>query len=461
MNNHNIKNILPHLPDYYLFKSNTGLRLVLIPNKYATIISYGMYISVGSLNESDDELGIAHFLEHMMFKGSKKYPNKTLVNRLDNLGVDYNASTTFESTDYEIHGMIQHHNELLDILLDMYFNPQIPESTVDTERKIILEEYRMRYDDRYMKQYLNLIKLVTKKKYKLYSRPVIGTKESINKITFDDLNNFRKKYNNHNETIMTVSGNIDIEETKNEIENLIKLKINQQNFKFEPYKYEVIKNPSIKLSFRNNEINLKKKYIFEKVEGEQTNVSLNFPSWENFNNNNIYLNVLSSILTNGMSGRLTNILREDNGLTYNQSSSIDTFKQFGLFSISIGLDIKNLYKSLKLIFKELINIFKNGVLEEELTKIKNLALFGLMINFQKQLTYFNYFTEKIINNKKVYTLEEIIERYNKVTVDKMHQIIRTIINPKQLYISIVGSSKPNKRKIRKLMNYFNSEIELV
>ena len=172
--------------EYHLFQSNTGMKLLLIPNDEATIISYGMYISVGSLDETDDELGIAHFLEHMMFKGSTKYPNTSLINRLDELGTNYNATTSFESTDYEIHGLPQYHEELLTIIIDMYFNPSIPPDAIENERKIILEEYDMRYDNKFLKLYLNLINLITKEKNKLYARPIIGTKDSINKIQIDD-----------------------------------------------------------------------------------------------------------------------------------------------------------------------------------------------------------------------------------------------------------------------------------
>lgn len=208
--------------NYNLYEANNKIKFLLIPNSYATIISYGTHINVGSLDEDNNELGIAHFLEHMMFKGSQKYPGRKLINRLDELGTSYNATTSFEYTDYEIHGLPQYHDELLTILLDMYFNPLIPSEDVEIERQIIIEEYNMRYDDKHLRQYLNLLKLVTQDKNKLYSRPIIGTKESINNTTSSKLMNFRKNKYTTDKTIITICGNINLQYTINQIIKLQK-----------------------------------------------------------------------------------------------------------------------------------------------------------------------------------------------------------------------------------------------
>lgn len=451
--------------NHYLYKSNTGMKLLLIPNNDATIISYGMYISVGSLDENDNELGIAHFLEHMMFKGSKKYPDTKLINRLDKLGTTYNASTSYENTEYEIHGLPQYHDELLTILLDMYFNPQIPKESVNIEREIILEEYNMRYDNKFLKLFLNLLKLITKEKNKLYSRPIIGTKYSINKITIDDLNDFRKKYNDHSKTLMTVSGNINVEKTIKHIEDIMNNMISNTSYesiKFNKHENEVIDNINNDddLYFdTKRRINFNDRIIYEKVPGEQMNVTINFPCWRQFNDKNYYLNILSSILTDGMSGRITKALREKNGMSYSQNSSTTTFNLFGIFTISMGVGINKIYDAIKVVLDELIILYKNGINKDELEKVKNFNLTGMMIHFQKQMSYFNYFTERIANNKKIETLDEIVDKFNSVDINLINEIIRKIINPRQMFISIVGPNKLDKKIIIKLVREFNDNIK--
>jgi predicted Zn-dependent peptidase len=438
-----------------------GLKLLLIPNNDATIISYGVSIGIGSLDENDNELGIAHFLEHMMFKGSKKYPGKTLINRLDELGTSYNATTSFEYTDYEIHGLPQFHDELLTIILDMYFNPLIPAEDVEIERQIIIEEYNMRYDDKNLRRYLNLLKLVTQEKNKLYSRPIIGTKDSINKITANDLINFRKNKYLQNKTIITISGNIDKDYTLDHITKTIN-ELTGQNMTFSKinYKHNENINYNDDLFFdTKKDIVLKDRYIFEKYPSEQTSITICFPCWRSYNENNDFIAVITSILSDGMSGRLTKALREDNGLSYSQNAYLDTYNNFGMVNITVGVNNDKIIEAIYVIFKVLIKLYKNGVNEKELTKVKNLKLTGLMVYFQKQLSYFNYFTESIMNNSKIETLDDIVGKFNNFNITRINEFIKKIIIPKQMIISIIGPNRPNSNKIIKLINYFNKSIK--
>lgn len=446
---------------YHLYEMTNGLKLLLIPNNDATIISYGVSIGVGSLDENDDELGIAHFLEHMMFKGSKKYPGKTLINRLDELGTSYNATTSFEYTDYEIHGLPQFHDELLTIILDMYFNPLIPAEDVEIERQIIIEEYNMRYDDKNLRRYLNLLKLVTQEKNKLYSRPIIGTKDSINKITALDLINFRKNKYLQNKTIITISGNIDKDYTLDHITKTIN-ELTGQNMTFSKinYKHNENINYNDDLFFdTKKDIVLKDRYIFEKYPSEQTSITICFPCWRSYNENNDFIAVITSILSDGMSGRLTKALREDNGLSYSQNAYLDTYNNFGMVNITVGVNNDKIIEAIYVIFKVLIKLYKNGVNEKELTKVKNLKLTGLMVYFQKQLSYFNYFTESIMNNSKIETLDDIVGKFNNFNITRINEFIKKIIIPKQMIISIIGPNRPNSNKIIKLINYFNKSIK--
>jgi len=444
--------------EYKIFQSNTGLKLLCIPNDDATIISIGMYIRVGSLDENEDELGIAHFLEHMVFKGTKKYPGDTLVERLDDLGTTYNAATSYEYTNYYIHGLPQFQNELLLILLDMYFDPQIPEQTVKTEKKVILEEYKMRNDSKSMKQYLNLLKLMTKEKNTLYGRPVIGTKDSINNITIKDLIRFRKKYNDHNKALITISGKFNIEKIKSYIEHLIQTEWLDKSFHFSDYNnLQKINQKTFitDLQLTTMKPKLKDRYFFGKTDGEQTNISLNFPCWKTFSKKNMYLGIFSSIL----SDRLYKIIRIENGFAYSVYSTMNIFDSFGIFSINMGVDTNHIFDAIKLTFKELINLLKYGITEHELIKVKNSNLTGMMVDYQNQMSFFSMYTGNVAYNYKIYGPNELIDIYNAIDIQKIKDdIIKTIINPKQLYITIMGSHKPSNTKIISLFNYFNKKI---
>jgi predicted Zn-dependent peptidase len=243
---------------------------------------------------------------------------------------------------------------------------------------------------------------------------------------------------------------------KNIYQNITKTEI---NFYVDTTKLKETINDNIKLSFNTSlKIKLMDRYIYEKVDSEQTLIQIAFPAWFKFHENNLYLNIFSSILTDGMSGRITKVLRENNGLSYSQNSYLDTYETFGVFNISIGVNADKIYFALKLIFDVLNEVYINGINEIELNKTKNYNLMGLLVYFQKQSSYFSYFTESLFKYKKVETVDEIIEKYNKITINDVNNIIKQIINPKQMYISIVGSNKPNNKKMQKMFNYFSKLI---
>lgn len=465
LDKHNI-NILPTIK-YFIYTSNNGFKLLLIPNDSATIMSYNMFINIGSLDETDDELGIAHFLEHMMFKGSKLYPGTKLTDTLDNLGASYNASTTYESTNYLIHGLPLYHNTFLEIMLDMYFNPNIPENAVNNERKIILEEYKMRHDNKNYRAYIKFINLITKEKNQLYNRPIIGTIESIKNISVNDLKQFRTKYNDYNKTIMVVSGNFNINSTISFIEKNIRQNIKDNSFKFNISKDKLkeLDDNIVNLSFDSikshskDKINISNRLIYSKdIESKQSIIQIIFPSWPDYHKNNLYVSILSAILTDGMSSRITKTLRENNGFSYSQNSGNNLYKPFGFFSIDMGVNTSKMYEAIDIVLNELSIIYNNGVLQSELEKVKNSSLTSIMIVFQKQLSYFNFYTDCVTNGYKIDSFNEIIKEYNDINIPTINNIIKTLINPKNMYITIIGPKEPKNKKIKSIINLFNKKL---
>jgi len=442
---------------YNLYTSDIGLKLILITNKNATIISYRMHVKIGSINENNNELGISHFLEHMMFKGTKQYSETKLVDKLEMLGAYYNAATSYNYTEYEIQGLPQYNNEFINIILDMYFNPILPDSAVNNERKIILEEYKMRNDNKAFRAWQQFMKLITKEKNQLYGLPIIGTIDSINNITSNDLIAYRKNKYKYDNTTMIVSGNINIDETLLLIENIIKQNTNN-NFKFK-IDNTVLKNEDsnkINLSFDSSpKIKINNRVIFiNDKDTEQSNIGIYFPSYPDHNINNFYVSVLTSII----SIRMTKIIREKYGLSYSQSADTTTFNPFGFIEIYMGVNSSKLHMAIKVMFYILIDLYHNGIFKDELEKVKNSNLTGLMVYFQKQLSYFKHFTRSLTSGYKVKSFEELIDLFNTINVEKMNTIIKEIINPKQLYITIVGPRKPSYTKIKNLIIEFYKEI---
>ena len=129
---------------------DNGLKVILVKLKDTAVISMGFFIKAGSRDETNGNGGVAHFLEHMMFKGTKKRNANKLFQQLDAIGAEYNATTAMEYTYYYLYGNMDNTRELLDITIDMYCNPTFSTKELNKERKVIIEEKRMRFDSPYM-----------------------------------------------------------------------------------------------------------------------------------------------------------------------------------------------------------------------------------------------------------------------------------------------------------------------
>jgi predicted Zn-dependent peptidase len=437
--------------EYYGYTCPTA-RLILIPIENATIFSCSIYTNAGSLLEKDDELGVAHFLEHMTFKGTRKYPNKSLTAILDMLGSMYNAATSYESTDYELHGLPFHYKQLLDIMIDMYHNSILTNEDMATERNVIMEEYNMSLDSVGRRLFSGLLDLITKEKYKLYGRPIIGTEETILNLELEDLIRYKKKYYYKDPIMITVSGKFLIEDVLPHIEQLMKctftiddrpLKKNDSNDKITPFR----SNTNVKISDR---------YKFIKAKREQTIITVTFPSYKAHNSNLKYVAVLCDILTSGMSGRLYQIIRVINGLAYNVSVDYDALHEFGTFTILMSVQNKNIIKALQLLCDSLIQLVTEGIFEHELTKAKNQYMTKLMMMYQQPSSYFSLYTKPLYYGYEVKNAETTIKEIDKITVNDINKLIKNIINFKQMYIVMYGPSKIKNKEIKELiLNAYN------
>ena len=429
-----------------------GMRVLCIPNENATIFSAGIFTNAGSLLETENELGVAHFLEHMIFKGTKKYLK--LTNILDEMGALYNAATTYESTDYEIHGLPFHSEKIIDILCDMYFNSIITQEEVENERHVIIEEYNMRSDTKGNKIYRSFMNLITKDKYQLYNRPIIGTKESIMKISKSDLINFKKKNYLPKNTMVILSGKFDVIHIMKIIQNVVneQFVVDETALKKEITKeksliFHSLKNKIIKISDRVA-------YISTSDIQKQTILQINFPCYKKFHINNKYVSLLCSILSNGVSGRLSEEIRIKKGLTYSIGCESVSYNEFGIFSISLGVQNDKVLLALDAIFDILNILKKNGVNEIELNRAKNQQMTEIMITFQKQLSYFSYYMQNIYYGYEIGQLETIIEQINNVTISDINHIINKIFNYKQTYVIMYGSDKISMKSVKKSLLKF-------
>jgi len=336
-----------------------GLNILLMPMNNTEIISVGMFIKIGSLNETKDNNGIAHFLEHLMFKSTIKLPNKQLLNSLDNLGTNYNAGTTRDHTYYEINGNKKDIDQIIEIMLDLYTNPVYENDEIELEKGVVLEELKMYNDNitRTLFDYIiSRIFIGTS-----LERPIIGTEANIKKFTKDDVTNFRKLYTIDN-SLFVVAGNFE----KNNVMSIIKKNIKDSKFNRSKNDEPIIKYNIIS----SNKPNI---YIIPNQSQSQSYLFLSFYFNSLSQEENTILKFLSHYLSSGSTSKLFEVLRNKLGASYSNESSVIDFRcENGLFYIYCNLNNTLILESLTEILKILKELKDKDIAESDINKVKKI-----------------------------------------------------------------------------------------
>jgi predicted Zn-dependent peptidase len=248
-----------------------------------------------------------------------------------------------------------------------------------------------------------------------------------------------------------MSGKLEVNNMLEIVKNILDVEIikdntplNEEDMTDEPLIFNETKGRSVKISDRIS-------HIMTNDTQNQTIIHINFPCYKNFHKYNHYTMILCGILANGISGRLVEEIRIKQGLTYSIESDYMTFTEFGIFSISLGVQHDKVYKACDAIFTTLNELIQHGITEVELNRVKNQHMTEMMITFQKQLSYYSYHTKNIYYGYDVNQLENIIEEIYNINISDINNIIRKICNYKQTYIVMLGSQPINLKYIKQSM----------
>ena len=422
---------------------NNGTKIILIPMT-SKIFSAGIFINAGSKNETE-AFGIAHFLEHMTFKGTKTKNANDINNILDKLGANYNASTSIEYTSYYLSGDSVDQNELLDILFDLYSNPNYPIEEIENEKNVVLEEWRMNQDNNTKILFQKINSIMMKCADYSLQRPTIGFKENILKYNRNDILNFREKNYIGHKTSILIAGNFNLVDIllfikKYFISSIKPIKINKDTDS---------KDNDFVIPFKDYISDTRFIFIEKNIEQSVIILSFRAPNISNVHIN--YLNILSEILTSGFTSRLFNLLRNKLGVSYYCSSEYYGIKEYGTFNIRVGLDPNVILNTIKELLKELFNIASNGVSEDELKIAKKKCEVSLLFSFKEPSEYVNYYGLNEINNLPYRDINDIYNVIKNTTIDNVNNVAKNIINKNNMYIGIIGKNKKNE-DIRKYID---------
>ena len=339
--------------DFTVQKLPNGQTVVVYEIHNNPIVTIDTWIKTGSINETEENNGISHFLEHLFFKGTKVHPTGEIDRILESKGAIINAATSKDFTHYYITIPSADFDTALDLHSDMLLNPQIPRKELEQERKVVIEEISKDGNTPSKKVYDNLNNLMYT--HHPYKRKVIGTAENVGVMRREEILDYFNKYYSPSNMITLVVGDVDTAKTISKI---------QDSFK-QPYK------KPIKKSYKKEHQIQTQRRSMEYTDTQSGYMMIGFRGADIFDKETFTLDVLSQILGGGKSSRLYREIKEQKGLAFSISASNGTFLDDGILYITANFT-PNAYEKLeKAIFEEITKIQKYGVTEEELQRAKN------------------------------------------------------------------------------------------
>nr|WP_297275219.1 pitrilysin family protein [uncultured Agathobaculum sp.] len=393
-----------------------GVRLISEKLDTVRTASVGIWVGNGSRYEPAALNGISHFIEHMIFKGTEKRSAQHIAIAIDALGGQANAFTDKECTCYYMKVLDKRLKTGISILADMFMNSRFAQEDIDLERGVVLEEIDM-YED--SPEDVAIDKLFEKcYDGSALGRPILGTAETLQTINSEAMHDYMNRYYRPADTVVAVSGHF-TEDDLDYIAELFSHMEGEDRNQIAPAVYQ----PSLML--REKDI-------------EQNHLCLSFPGVSLLSEERFAMNLLSSILGGGMSSRLFQGVREQNGLCYSIYTFTTPHLDTGLLSIYIGLGAETEHKALELIVRELHRFCEDGPTPDELSRCREQVKTTLLMGLESTGTRMMTIGRSELLRGQVAAVEQVLAAYDKVTAEDLLQLARRVFDFEQVSLAVVG-----------------------
>ena len=411
------------------------LTLIFSPLNNLETASLGIFLRTGSRDEKKDTKGIAHFLEHLLFKGTKNYSHRQIKKEIEGRGGALNGFTSQESTGYYAHFLKKNIKSALDILADMVFNPLLREEDIEKERNVILEEIKM-YNDLPASKVLMLVDKLLWPDHPLGDE-VIGYFPTVKKLQRKSLLNFKNSHYHPSNMVISCAG--DFKEEK--IVSLVKSKIASSAAK----KVGLPRKGPATLSGVS--------VCVENKNLEQSHLCIGFRSPSYLSKEKFVTDITNIILGANMSSRLYEEVREKRGLCYDISTEAKKYQDSGAFIIHLGLDKSKIMVALKSILKELARLKDKEIPLKELGRAKDYFLGQITMSLEHPQGRMFFLADSYIHLGKVYSFDEVKKKIEAVTPTQIKRLAKDIFDVRNMCISCVGDvNKDLEYRIKRTVN---------
>lgn len=404
-----------------------GVRIVSENMPQVRSASVGIWVGTGSRNESAKENGAAHFIEHMLFKGTDKYSAHDLADRMDAIGGQINAYTTRESTCYYARVPDYHLGTAIDLLSGMFFDSLFTPEDIDSERGVILEEIDM-YDD--TPEDLVVERQIAKCFKGALGRPILGTESTLRRLDRDALLAFKTGNYTPGRVVVSLAGSFGSDAVSRIAE------------RFSEMPAAPSKRPAKGVYAPS--------FTLRRKATEQNHLCLGFPGLPAGDERRFSLQVMSGIFGDGMSSRLFQTVREKHGLCYSIYSFTSGFADAGMFGITTALGQDTESRALSLILDEVDKLVTDGVTQAELDRTREQMKANLVMSLESTTSRMNRLGAGMLHFGEVLQPDELIERYDAVTCDDILELARSIFIRSRMSFSAVGRIAPKEKYAEQL-----------
>jgi len=396
-----------------------GVRIVTEQMPHVRSVSLGIWIGTGSRRETPDENGISHFIEHMVFKGTKNRSAEDIARSVDSIGGGLDAFTSKEMVSYNTKVLDEHLPIAFEVLSDMVRHPLFREEDIEKEKGVILEELKMEVDN---PEYL-LHEIFSSNFWKDHpiGKPILGTKDTVQKFHREMLDEYFRRIYSPGNILITAAGNLNHA-------NLVDLA--RGHFEDLPVNGTLVPDkkptPHARLVFRN------------KTSLEQTHLYMGVPSYPMPHEARFACYVLNTVLGGGMSSRLFQNIREKQGLAYAVYSELNLFSDTGCFTVYAGTGVETAKQVVDSVVKE-FRAFKEDLIgADELRRAKDHLKGSLMLSLESTSSRMSNLARQELYFDRFLSLDEMLDNIESVTREQVQSIAREFFQAENTALAMLG-----------------------
>jgi predicted Zn-dependent peptidase len=403
---------------------DNGIRIITKKMPHIRSVSMGVWVNVGARDESQEESGISHLIEHMIFKGTAKRSAFQIAKEFDAIGGNTNAFTSKEHTCYHARVLDVHMEAMVDILSDIFLNSVFDALEVEKERPVIFQEIGMVEDS--PEEYIHILSGNTFWGDHPLGRSILGTRENILRFDADAIKRFFSRYYSPQRIVISAAGNVD----HNQIVDLM-----EPSFKSIPtgdrFPERLTPSGRTRVDIHHRDL-------------EQVHVCIGTPGMSITDPRRYAFSLMNTILGGNMSSRLFQQVRESRGLAYSVYSFISSHVDTGMFGVYVGVDSKKAFESTQLILNEMRKIKEEPVDVTELHDAIEYTKGSLLLASESTDNQMVRLAQNEIHFGRYIPLQSVVEKIESVSTGDILEMAKSLFQPPQIALTLLGPIRDQK-----------------